>query len=232
MFSSTINNQSSSLPVNAHQTTPKNETLQKIAKIALLLGLGLMFFLPVLGVAAIAISFYSLRQLTWINSVSGGEYLGSLAKVGNIEKLRFLVKMLGANPNTLDRRGNTPLHWAAYAGENECLRYLISVGGDVNKKGEEGLTPLHHAVEGLHEMAVEVLLNAGADRNIKNEDMPAKSPGEQVMERLEEMRRDASTDRYNTNDPRSRQERLDACGRIWDRFMNNCEAIEFRLSSH
>lgn len=49
--------------------------------------------------------------------------------------------------NSLDKKGSTPLHWAAYLGCENSVNYLTIKGADINLPDEEGkLTPLHLAV--------------------------------------------------------------------------------------
>jgi orotate phosphoribosyltransferase len=42
--------------------------------------------------------------------------------------------------------GDTPLHAAIWAGDDEAARELIDAGADVNAVGEDGYTPLHAAI--------------------------------------------------------------------------------------
>ena len=52
--------------------------------------------------------------------------LHDAAKRGNIELLKeCLVNRLPVNQ--MDPAGNTPLHWAARTGHNDCLSALLSV---------------------------------------------------------------------------------------------------------
>lgn len=73
------------------------------------------------------------------------------------EVVRFLI-VYGANINSTDRKGNTPLHTACDLGRLGCVRMLLSpldeeenigfqkkIQQDVNRKNYEGLTPLHLA---------------------------------------------------------------------------------------
>lgn len=61
----------------------------------------------------------------------------------------------GASPNADDGAGNTALHMAASADlgghfvisrKTECMKELVSHGGDVNLKNSEGNTPLQIAI--------------------------------------------------------------------------------------
>jgi len=60
--------------------------------------------------------------------------------------LIFLIKH-GANPNTPDSFGDTPLHNAVLYNEVEVVKLLIAVGADHNKKNNSGKTPLDIAIE-------------------------------------------------------------------------------------
>jgi ankyrin repeat protein len=62
---------------------------------------------------------------------------------GNAERVKELLKK-GADPNTKDKKGRTPLHWAApYKGHVEVVKLLLEHGADPNIKNKYGRTPLH-----------------------------------------------------------------------------------------
>ncbi|CAN0537921.1 unnamed protein product, partial [Ectocarpus sp. 8 AP-2014] len=46
-----------------------------------------------------------------------------------------------ANGNKVPETGNTGVHVAAYGGRLKCLGYLLSQGGDIQKKNHRGQTP-------------------------------------------------------------------------------------------
>ena len=96
-------------------------------------------------------------------------------------KLRHLKRMIdgGADINTTDRNGYTPLLYAAWAGDTEALDLLLQAGtaaGINHRDSEEGVTPLHAAViicrdiEGASAENVFRLIAAGADANIPDRD--------------------------------------------------------------
>ncbi len=95
------------------------------------------------------------------------------AKDGNIEALNQAIDD-GADINTKDDGGQTPLHFAADSGHREIAELLIAKGADVNAK-DGGLvpplhfesTPLHSAVGGNHKEVAELLIAKGADVNAK-----------------------------------------------------------------
>jgi orotate phosphoribosyltransferase len=49
-------------------------------------------------------------------------------------------------PSTRATTGDTPLHAAIWASDDDAARALIEAGGDVNAVGEDGYTPLHAAI--------------------------------------------------------------------------------------
>ncbi|KAH9976584.1 ankyrin repeat-containing domain protein, partial [Lactifluus volemus] len=46
----------------------------------------------------------------------------------------------GANPNTQDDVGLTPLHWAVLCGNKVCIRRLFEKGAEIHVKDNEGRT--------------------------------------------------------------------------------------------
>ncbi len=62
-------------------------------------------------------------------------------KDGNIDRVRLLIAQ-GADINTRDNRGGTPLHWAAYYNRKEIAKLLLMQGADINIKDKNGLTPV------------------------------------------------------------------------------------------
>jgi len=45
--------------------------------------------------------------------------------------IAFFLKQ-GLDINSRDKRLSTPLHWAAFAGSDIALNYILAWGGDVN----------------------------------------------------------------------------------------------------
>ena len=76
----------------------------------------------------------------------------------------------GADPKARDQRGNTPLHWAAWANKNPAVvDTLVKVGADPNARDKDDETPLHGAAWANKNPAVAAaLLKAGADPNARN----------------------------------------------------------------
>jgi ankyrin repeat protein len=70
----------------------------------------------------------------------------------------------GADVNTIDKDGNSPLHWAV-RGFKKITRALINAGANVNQADNDGKVPLDYAVRMGYEAMVRILINAGANVN-------------------------------------------------------------------
>ena len=81
---------------------------------------------------------------------------------GDVEQVRALLAA-GADSNTRDALGATPLHDAAWTGNREIAALLIAHRADVNAHHlEAGSTPLHYAVIKDNREVAELLLTHGA----------------------------------------------------------------------
>ena len=96
------------------------------------------------------------RGCTPLHAAADGSYLVMIEK----------LLMVGANIDTLDDEGYTPLALAAKRGHIEAAGLLIEKGADVNLSGQNrGYCPLAAAIERGQTRMVECLLKAGADPN-------------------------------------------------------------------
>ena len=84
------------------------------------------------------------------------------AKNGDLIKVQTALEK-GANPNTKDEYGWTPLHWAAFWGRVKIVKLLLECGADPKAKDNIGLTPLHIAAQEGRVKIVKLLLECGAD---------------------------------------------------------------------
>lgn len=76
----------------------------------------------------------------------------------NLKIVKFLLKY-GANPNSLDINGYSPLHFAAQLGDVEIIKVLLRYGADSSKTTpKNGWSPLHFAVDNNKLDAVACLL--------------------------------------------------------------------------
>jgi ankyrin repeat protein len=88
------------------------------------------------------------------------------AKLGNVDGVKKAIAN-GANVNARDNSGTALNHATAVMhsndGHHEVVRFLISIGADVNTKGTWGKTPLYNAVYWFRMEIFEMLLANGAD---------------------------------------------------------------------
>ncbi len=67
------------------------------------------------------------------------------APVGWLPAVKYMIEELGFDVNAPDYRGYTPLHNAAFRGDNEMIRYLVSKGANVMAVARSGQTTVDMA---------------------------------------------------------------------------------------
>jgi uncharacterized protein len=88
-----------------------------------------------------------------------------------VGRTRGLEELLDGEPGLVtswSKDGFTPLHLAAFFGEEEAVKILLERGADVNVVSRNPnivVTPLHSAAAGSQPGIVKLLLEAGADVN-------------------------------------------------------------------
>lgn len=122
----------------------------------------------------------SWHDITHPTSDLGGSSLIRAACAGHLPIISTLCKHKAIDTNHRDKRGRTPLSWAAGDGMDAVVKYLLkqqqkrSIDLDVNLTDNEGRTPLSWAAGNGHASAIQVLLSkckkqavdlAQADRN-------------------------------------------------------------------
>ncbi|MCC6070784.1 ankyrin repeat domain-containing protein [Massilia sp. GCM10020059] len=85
----------------------------------------------------------------------------------------------------VNRKGWSPLHYAAAGGADDIARILIDRGAAINARAPGGLTPLMMAAREGQDSAVAVLLEAGADTSLKGDDGLSAA---QLAERMDKPR--------------------------------------------
>jgi len=71
-------------------------------------------------------------------------------------------------PLTRAVNGDTPLHAAIWAGDDEAARALIDAGADVNAAGEDGYTPMHAVIAQVNVRLARRLTDRGASWDAVN----------------------------------------------------------------
>jgi len=90
--------------------------------------------------------------------------LHQAAVAGDIQRLRLLIAQ-GADVNTTDEDGDTPLHITARKGKAELTELLLAKNAEVDARNKWATTPLHYA---RSKEVVKLLLANGANVNAKN----------------------------------------------------------------
>lgn len=107
----------------------------------------------------------------WSGAPTSGEAseLHFAAKIGDIGSINR-IQADGADPNSRDDRGITPLCWAAAAGQKEAVLLLLRMGAEKDGRNEDGVTPLIAAAFFGRADSARELLNNGADAQAQNRD--------------------------------------------------------------
>ena len=83
-------------------------------------------------------------------------------------------KVLACTPRSAiddtDQGGRTVLAWAAYYGDEDAVKALLSCGADPSHRNVAGSTPLHMSIQANSPECLRLLLNAKADVDIKDND--------------------------------------------------------------
>ena len=82
--------------------------------------------------------------------------------------IRMLLRM-GANPEIVDRHGETPMRLAIVWKSSDSINALLDAGADINSVNSAGNTALHVAVNHAEVDICRLLLERRANRNIQNE---------------------------------------------------------------
>jgi hypothetical protein len=90
------------------------------------------------------------------------EELIAAAYIGRFKQVKVLLAK-GANPNTKDKYGWTPLHWAAMLGHTSIVDQLIKRNADPNAQDGDKWTPLYFAAKNGRTATVKKLIEKGAD---------------------------------------------------------------------
>lgn len=76
----------------------------------------------------------------------------------------------GAAVDNATKKGNTALHIASLAGQEEVVRLLLQHNASVNAQSQNGFSPLYMAAQENHDSVVKLLLSNGANQSLATED--------------------------------------------------------------
>ena len=89
--------------------------------------------------------------------------------VASLQGLTPLVKLLIDKDAEVNKKGWTPLHYAATNGHDDIVQMLLDASAYVDAESPNGTTPLMMAARGGHITTCKVLLDGGADVRLKNQ---------------------------------------------------------------
>lgn len=81
----------------------------------------------------------------------------------NIMMVIYIVRTTDLGLDSVDPKGRTALHWAAYQGDMLTVEYLVKIKASVNTKDEMGFIPLHWALVRQSKTIMVTLIEAGSD---------------------------------------------------------------------
>ena len=87
-----------------------------------------------------------------------------LTSTGEMEIAQYLVEH-GADVNTWNRDGDSPVHLAATCGHDTTVSRLLELNADVNARNYSAETPLFGAVRNNHQTVIDILLAWNIDVN-------------------------------------------------------------------
>ncbi|CAI5465501.1 unnamed protein product [Closterium sp. Yama58-4] len=88
--------------------------------------------------------------------------LHTAARNGDLEAVRRLIVVEGADVNARDKLNRTPLHLAAWAGHADVITLLCASKAAVNAAAADDTSALHFAAQKGHVSATRALLAEGA----------------------------------------------------------------------
>jgi ankyrin repeat protein len=112
--------------------------------------------------------YHRQREAANLLVAAGAEVDMFMAAAGGyVDRLRDNVEHDPASVSAFSRDGWTPLHLAAFFGQTEAARHLLTRRADVTavSRNETGNTPLHAAVAARQTALAELLLAHGASAN-------------------------------------------------------------------
>eukprot|EP01064_Diplonema_japonicum_P002235 TRINITY_DN11422_c2_g1_i1.p1 TRINITY_DN11422_c2_g1~~TRINITY_DN11422_c2_g1_i1.p1 ORF type:complete len:746 (+),score=134.29 TRINITY_DN11422_c2_g1_i1:41-2239(+) len=89
---------------------------------------------------------------------------------GRVEILCAIIVKAKDVVNARDEMGDSLMHHAAGAAQEECIQFLLDHGAQVNARNDRDETPLMHAARNGHTVACTLLINNGSDIALADRD--------------------------------------------------------------
>lgn len=107
-----------------------------------------------------------------VKNQGGIDLMHKAAYDDNTYVITYLHEKAGFGVSSLDKRQNTPLHYACDHKTDFSANWLIGFGADINAVNEDGDTPLHLLIQNVQKLdsskLVKELICKGADRDAQN----------------------------------------------------------------
>ncbi len=116
-----------------------------------------------------------LPGLVNIPIVTGETPLYSACLNEHVAVVELLISYSACLKSVVCESGNTPLHAAAYRGNDDICNMLLSNGANVNAVSVNGYTPLHLAAFADSSICVALLLSHGASVSVRHRDLNVSS---------------------------------------------------------
>ncbi|WP_194721313.1 ankyrin repeat domain-containing protein [Noviherbaspirillum malthae] len=100
-----------------------------------------------------------------VKAFNGDNALMMAAYKGNLPAVEALIEQ-GAEIN---KTGWTPLHYAAFVGNNDIVKLLLDKSAYIDAESPNKTTPIMMAARAGHILTVKLLLDEGADATLKND---------------------------------------------------------------
>jgi hypothetical protein len=127
---------------------------------------------PLMNLSKVTRTCIHLQPLMMnVKNRRGRTQLHICAENGLTSSVKRLLSIRNINVNVKDdRKGWTPLHYAAWKGHVEIARLLLQNGAEVNVRSNGGSTPLHCSAWNGHVDILHLLVENGADLEAQDND--------------------------------------------------------------
>lgn len=123
--------------------------------------------------AILMAAYYRSQEIRELLLSNGAELnIFEAAAVGNIPRIRELLRDTPDLIDSYSADGFTPIGLAAHFGHEDAVKLLLELGANINARGTDGNLnnmPIHAAIAGNHEHIVKLLIDQGADIHVKCE---------------------------------------------------------------
>jgi ankyrin repeat protein len=96
----------------------------------------------------------------------GQTILHLMAAFGSAAGIKLIGGGFSADPNRIDRLGNTPLHYAARRGHADAVQELLALGADPKIRNAVGMTPKSSAENAGNSSVSKLLIRHSATRPV------------------------------------------------------------------